>query len=203
MKNKRNILLSLLIVSTYVLNAQTTESTFITTNNPITIPAEEKWELLSVETSNIYYSSYDIITPGLQIQVGNEVVEYAVGLSTKSAASNNSRYNVALNSGDVLKTWVWSGDDGYLPVNGPATLRIVNSQGGSNPSAFLTYRKYTLAKTDAYTSSTSVVIPTSASGDVDVKLEQSADNVTWTECLPGTYNSSTVKRFFRLRAVEK
>jgi len=41
------------------------------------------------------------------------------------------------------------------------------------------------------------------SGDVDVKLEQSADNVTWTECLPGTYNSSTVKRFFRLRAVEK
>ena len=49
----------------------------------------------------------------------------------------------------------------------------------------------------------SVVIPTSVAGDVDVKLEQSADNVTWTECLPGTYNSSTVKRFFRLRAVEK
>jgi hypothetical protein len=49
----------------------------------------------------------------------------------------------------------------------------------------------------------SVVVPTSAAGDVDVKMEQSADNVTWTECLPGTYNSSTVKRFFRLRAVEK
>jgi hypothetical protein len=49
----------------------------------------------------------------------------------------------------------------------------------------------------------SVVVPTSAAGDVDVKMEQSADNVTWTECLPGTYNSSTVKRFFRLRAVEQ
>ena len=49
----------------------------------------------------------------------------------------------------------------------------------------------------------SVVVPTSVAGDVDVKMEQSADNVTWTECLPGTYNSSTVKRFFRLRAVEK
>jgi len=49
----------------------------------------------------------------------------------------------------------------------------------------------------------SVVVPTSAAGDVDVKMEQSADSVTWTECLPGTYNSSTVKRFFRLRAVEK
>jgi hypothetical protein len=202
MKNKRIILSALLIVSINVLNAQTTESTFITTNS-ITIPSGEKWELLSVETSNIYYTSYDIITPGLQIQVGNDVVEYAVGLSTKVAASNNSRYNVALSGGDVLRTWVWSGDDGYLPVSGPATLRIVNSQGGSNPSAFLTYRKYTLAKSDAYISFTSVVIPTSAAGDVDVKMEQSADNVTWTECLPGTYNSSTVKRFFRLRAVEK
>jgi len=51
--------------------------------------------------------------------------------------------------------------------------------------------------------STSIVLPESENGDVDIKLEQSADNVTWTECLPGTYNSSTVKRFFRLRAVEK
>ena len=53
------------------------------------------------------------------------------------------------------------------------------------------------------TQGSSVVIPTTALGDVDVKLEQSADNVTWTECLPGSYNSSTVKRFFRVRAVEK
>jgi hypothetical protein len=50
---------------------------------------------------------------------------------------------------------------------------------------------------------TAVVIPSNVLGDVDVILEQSQDGVTWTECLPGTYNSSTVKRFFRLRAVEK
>ena len=49
----------------------------------------------------------------------------------------------------------------------------------------------------------SVVIPSNISGDVEVVLEQSQDGVTWTQCLPGTYNSSTVKRFFRLRAVEK
>jgi hypothetical protein len=52
-------------------------------------------------------------------------------------------------------------------------------------------------------SSTAVVIPSNTTGDVDLKLEQSADQLTWTECQPGTYNSSTVKRFFRLRAVEK
>jgi hypothetical protein len=68
---------------------------------------------------------------------------------------------------------------------------------------FLVFKKISSSGTVNNISSTSVVIPTAATGDVDVKLEQSADNVTWTECLPGTYNSSTVKRFFRLRAVEK
>ena len=52
-------------------------------------------------------------------------------------------------------------------------------------------------------SSTSVVVPSNAVGDVDVLLEQSNDMITWTQCLPGTYNASTQKRFFRVRAVEK
>ena len=52
-------------------------------------------------------------------------------------------------------------------------------------------------------SSTSVVVPSNAVGDVDVLLEQSNDMITWTQCLPGTYNASTQKLFFRVRAVEK
>jgi hypothetical protein len=48
-----------------------------------------------------------------------------------------------------------------------------------------------------------VVVPSNAVGDVDVLLEQSNDMITWTQCLPGTYNASTQKRFFRVRAVEK
>jgi hypothetical protein len=52
-------------------------------------------------------------------------------------------------------------------------------------------------------SSASVVVPSNAVGDVDVLLEQSNDMITWTQCLPGTYNASTQKRFFRVRAVEK
>jgi len=68
---------------------------------------------------------------------------------------------------------------------------------------YICFQKIQDVSTNPALSATAVVIPTSATGDVDVKMEQSADNVTWTECLPGTYNSSTVKRFFRLRAVEK
>jgi len=55
----------------------------------------------------------------------------------------------------------------------------------------------------ASVSSASVVVPADATGDVDVLLEQSTDMITWTQCLPGTYNASTQKRFFRVRAVEK
>jgi hypothetical protein len=52
-------------------------------------------------------------------------------------------------------------------------------------------------------SASSIVVPSNAVGDVDVLLEQSNDMITWTQCLPGTYNASTQKRFFRVRAVEK
>ena len=83
-------------------------------------------------------------------------------------------------------------------IPGPAYLKYLDGCA----SYSLTFKKLSTGTSNTI-SATSVVIPSSTSGDVDVKLEQSADNVTWTECLPGTYNSSTVKRFFRLRAVEK
>jgi len=51
--------------------------------------------------------------------------------------------------------------------------------------------------------STAVVIPTDATGPVDVVLESSADLVTWTPALPGTYGSTEPKRFFRVRAVKQ
>lgn len=87
-----------------------------------------------------------------------------------------------------------------LVLPGPLTIRSSDSV-----PVVLVYEKLDSAAltSGTPTQGSSVVIPTTALGDVDVKLEQSADNVTWTDCLPGTYNASTVKRFFRVRAVEK
>ena len=65
------------------------------------------------------------------------------------------------------------------------------------------YYSDSLTSTSPLISSTAVVVPSNATGDVDVLLEQSTDMITWTQCLPGTYNASTQKRFFRVRAVEK
>jgi hypothetical protein len=90
---------------------------------------------------------------------------------------------------------------GLLLLPGPLTIR----KSSDAVSVVLVYERLdsALLTTGTPMQGSSVVIPTTATGDVDVKLEQSADNVTWTDCLPGTYNSSTVKRFFRVRAVEK
>ena len=90
---------------------------------------------------------------------------------------------------------------GLLLLPGPLTIR----KSSDSVPVVLIYEKLdsTALTSGTPTQGSSVVIPTTALGDVDVKLEQSADNVTWTDCLPGTYNSSTVKRFFRVRAVEK
>ncbi|MBL9115853.1 MAG: hypothetical protein JNJ83_12670 [Verrucomicrobiaceae bacterium] len=48
-----------------------------------------------------------------------------------------------------------------------------------------------------------VVIPTDATGPVQIILESSVDLVNWTAANPGTYAASAEKRFFRVRAVNQ
>ena len=67
----------------------------------------------------------------------------------------------------------------------------------------LTYRLVDNVSNTTTTPTSSVVIPTDATGPVDVILESSTDLVTWTQANPGTYGASTTKRFFRVRAVNQ
>jgi hypothetical protein len=99
----------------------------------------------------------------------------------------------------------------YAPTNefqASAGSNIDGNTGFSTATAFWRYEISDYGETTGSGSSTaisalSVVVPANATGDVDVLLEQSTDMITWTQCLPGTYNASTQKRFFRVRAVEK
>jgi hypothetical protein len=54
---------------------------------------------------------------------------------------------------------------------------------------------------DSFVPSNAVVVPADSGGPVTIVLESSADLVTWTAALPGTYGTSTTNRFFRVRAV--
>ena len=144
--------------------------------NAIVIPAGERWKIISYMIPGGYY--VDVYT-----------------------STNSQRLIGRIPASDGI---IYGGEGSSVRTTGiiiigPAAIQV--------PSYLQEYY-FAIEKKNSVEgvnlqSSTSVVIPTSTAGDVDVKLEQSADNVTWTECLPGTYNSSTVKRFFRLRAVEK
>jgi hypothetical protein len=94
-------------------------------------------------------------------------------------------------------------------LSGPVYLKMLPSESNPMVSCGFTIVVQSQVQASAGTNTptvnpnTAVVIPSTVNGDVEVVLEQSQDGVTWTQCLPGTYNASTVKRFFRLRAVEK
>jgi len=89
-----------------------------------------------------------------------------------------------------------------FPIVGPALITV----GVSSPytaTAVLTYRMKDNLSTTTTTPTSAVVIPTDATGPVNVILESSTDLVNWTQANPGTYGASTTKRFFRVRAVNQ
>ena len=164
------------LITTGLLHAQ-----YLTFNkesngtNAIIVPTGERWKIISYMVPTGAY--IDIYT------------------STNSARKIG---RITSSDGIIYGGEGMGGSASGITIIGPATIQV-----GFVQDYYFAIEKKTSVESGNVQSTAAVVIPTSATGDVDVKLEQSADNVTWTECLPGTYNSSTVKRFFRLRAVEK
>ena len=184
----KNIFILLCLMSSDTIsNAQYIKYTsYNNGTNKISIPDNETWQLVTA-----------FIPDGAAFKTGLATNQPLAGIPATHGNWRSSE-SASASSG---------GDSSYAALGaffvGPYEIWPDWNVAGATPSYCLVFKKVTSATSNFSSSPTSVVIPTSASGDVDVKLEQSADNVTWTECLPGTYNSSTVKRFFRLRAVEK
>lgn len=83
---------------------------------------------------------------------------------------------------------------------GPAQIQV-HDEGGSNSRAIVGLKILEFSETNVIPTN-SVVIPTDAAGPVEIILESSEDLITWTAATPGTYGSSTAKRFFRVRSVQ-
>ena len=88
--------------------------------------------------------------------------------------------------------------------SGPTSGSI---RGSSDANTTVTYRIIDSvavgSSTTNYIPASAVVIPADSTGSVRIILESSVDLITWTEANPGTYGSSTSKRFFRVRAVNQ
>jgi len=181
---KRLLLMLVLFISSASIHAQYVSITKENNGtNTLIVPSGEYWQLVSASIIHNTKSTFPFYST---TNISDST--YLGAIYATSGAL------VSMEGAPSYQTYAYVG----AVIPGPAYLKYLDGC----TSYCLTFKKLSLGSTNAI-SATSVVIPTSAIGDVDVKLEQSADNVTWTECLPGTYNSSTVKRFFRLRAVEK
>jgi len=85
-----------------------------------------------------------------------------------------------------------------IQLFGPSKIKI-----SSKKQSILFAYKLRDIEDQSTTPTASVVIPSDATGPVEVILESSTDLITWTAANPGTYASSTSKRFFRVRTVLK
>jgi hypothetical protein len=78
----------------------------------------------------------------------------------------------------------------------------VNSFGNPNWATFQITTPASANVVSNYVPADAIVIPASATGNVQIILESSTDLVNWTAANPGTYGaSSATNRFFRVRAV--
>jgi len=198
--------LIILLVSAFVFfstghtQVQSLEFGYGSTNN-LTVPTGKLVRIHSIiGTSSSYWTASTggegMSIVGIYIQLpSGRTLDLSALLVSLGGTSNYSGRSLASSISSVTP-------HSPLLIPGPITIT-----GSTERTTLLVYEILenvgTSSAAQIPSQGSSVVVPTSAAGDVDVKMEQSADNVTWTECLPGTYNSSTVKRFFRLRAVEK
>jgi len=111
---------------------------------------------------------------------------------------------------DVKQVWKYRNMNNFHgPIIGPAKIKFYYDESKVSEDKFQLI--YDLQKTSTSSSggstsnlpSNTVVIPTDASGPVEIIMESSKDLVNWTRAEPGTYGADTPKRFFRVRAVVK
>lgn len=97
----------------------------------------------------------------------------------------------------IFKTYSYfASGNSVSNVVGPVTIRVKQSRLSAKCVVGFEVKRAT-APSQA---SSTVVIPDDSGAPVQIILESSTDLVTWTAATPGTYGTSTQRRFFRLRA---
>jgi hypothetical protein len=155
------------------------------------------------------------VTKDLMLPAGKQLLIHGINVSSSSTFSSTPFVRTPVGQGQYASIANGSSVSWNGPILGPMYVEygLLTAFWTTQSSFEPTYCNFlfeiinsTLEASAATTpniSSTSVVVPSNATADVEVLLEQSNDMITWTQCLPGTYNASTQKRFFRVRAVEK
>ena len=167
--------------------AQTQTVTLVATNG---IPISYNCNTNQVITVNSFIGTVingsGVVTISFNNGLKTQMNSYLYGINQQTYSSQGG---VALAiAGNAIFTGVTSISVATLP------------SGASGAVAALTF---TIATPTVQSSipANAVVIPTDATGPVQIVLESSSDLVNWTSSLPGTYGSTYTNRFFRVRAI--
>jgi hypothetical protein len=149
--------------------------------NVITVPSNEYWQVISYSASG-----WDWV--GRIYSSTNQIAEDLIG-------------NIPSTRGQVLgpdsgTTGNYGSAFAGAVIPGPAYFYFY-----SNSTYYFLFQKIK-PKSEVTISKTTVVIPFNSVGNVEIKIEKSSDNINWVEALPGTYNTSTQMKIFRVRAIE-
>ena len=168
------------LLSSSVLLAQAQVFPSTNANRLIVIPESEIWQLHAFSDNG--HINWDVL--GEIYTSTNQSSDTWVG-KIKTA-----RGRLQAGSG-ANHQYPASGSLGAL-VPGPASILAY-----SNLQPSLIFHKvHNLEKKSL---SSTVVIPESPLENYSIIIEKSTDKVTWLECLPGSYNTSTNRAYFRLR----
>ena len=130
-----------------------------------------------------------IVSARLSSGASTHILTITKGTNSTTLTAADFKYTASQGA-----SWPWP-----ITISGPATVSLsLQSAGGDG---FVTFKVFDTVLEN--TPSTAVVIPTDATGPVNIVLESSADLVNWTAALPGAYGASTTNRFFRVRAVRQ
>ncbi len=123
--------------------------------------------------------------------------------STKLAVTIGTN-TIYYSTGDLIGAYIppstgsSTANGSNLPViAGPATLFL----SGNGPGISCLCTVQIIRQANLSIPSNAVVIPADTNGPVTIVLESSEDLVNWTAANPGTYGTSTQKRFSRVRAL--
>lgn len=157
------------------------------------------------------YSSALTVPDGYQFKLIGATSIYGIYPRTDSDVwLGSSDYGLRVKFGDSAWLPLFNGGTGervesMKSLTGPLEIRVKyrvdNSQPEQEAQMIYSLTPTSVASAPSQGPSNTVVIPTNATGDVEIIMESSTDLVNWTSANLGTYSSDESNRFFRIRAV--
>jgi hypothetical protein len=185
MKKLNLICLMILFVSAITVMAQTQTVTLTATNG---LPSSYSCSTNQIITVNSFIQS-----PYYTGQYGNATISFNNGLKSQIYPYNYGFTSIGSGAGSTAIAF-----GGNAVFTGATNVSIAASSSGAVVALTFTITTPTVQSTIP---ANAVVIPTDATGPVQIVLESSGDLVNWTSSLPGTYGNTYTNRFFRVRAI--